>query len=278
MIQEIDDLRGFLESAENLPEVVIVGLDLWWFNAARKAPGGLTRAAAFEAATDWQAHLKAIRRLKSRKVIRPAWNAFSRSSDHIGVEARATGMGFRWDGSIQYSVPVPKDWSSWTFVDRERPPVVERILGEDGVFVPCPGISREQISVLDDCLDRLSAKGVLVLGFLPPFSSEAAALLASSPGQSNLWNEAHVQLAQAFERKGQPFVDASLTAKLGLDDRHLIDGMHPGETFHLHLLLKFLEDPRVQSRFSSSRERLAALARAPETNPWYPRYPGQAGD
>ncbi|MGZ8899928.1 MAG: hypothetical protein ACXW3Z_07520 [Limisphaerales bacterium] len=275
MIQGLKDLEAFVETKErHLPEVLVLGVDLWWFSA-RHLPGtDMKSGVEYDAATDWQAHLKAARRFKSSKVYKPALRSWSAKNENIGVEARNSSAGFRSDGSMKYHFAMPTSEEEWAFVDREKPPIPERIKNGEAPFAASSGMDAERVKRFEACLAELTKRGVMVLGFLPPFSAEAAALMESHPGQTKLWHEGRTMIPEMFARQGQVLVDSSSTASLGLDDRYLIDGIHAAETFQVHLLRKFLEKPRVKEKFPKLGAELEKIIAAPGTNPWYGDYGG----
>jgi hypothetical protein len=133
-------------------------------------------------------------------------------------------------------------------------------------------MARDRLELLEKCLEEFNAKNVLVLGFLPPFSSESGALLQASATHSNLWNQVRSEVPKIFREKNLPFVDASMVNELGLNDAYMIDGIHAAETFHLRLLLKFLSDARVEKAFPNLAAIISASLNSPATNPWRPDY------
>jgi len=126
--------------------------------------------------------------------------------------------------------------------------------------------------LLAKCLDALQSKNVFVVGFLPPFSSESAALLQASAAQSNLWNEARTAIPIIFADRSRTFIDASILKDFAADDSIMIDGVHAAETFHLTLLERFLSNARVAKAFPGLRDTIQAALKSPATNPWYPDY------
>jgi hypothetical protein len=274
MIQNLRDLKAFTENLGKIttPEVVLLGVDIWWLSGAHSMANGLEPGIAYEAATDWQAHLKAVRRFKSKRTLKPAFKSMFAKNGNIGIEARNANVGFRRDGSMQYAFAIPRTAAEWKFVDRERPPVLERIRNGESPFRPNAGVARERATLLEECVAELARKNVMVLGFFPPFSAEAAAMMESTPGQAALWKEAHELVPTIFDKHGQVFVNGSTTARLGLDDRYLIDGMHGAETLQAHLLLKFLESPRVAEKFPGLADYLKRSISDTATNPWLPKY------
>ncbi len=273
MIQDLSDLKQFTRqlNSSNTPKILLLGLDLWWFNGNKPELQAFDAGVARDAARDWPEHARLLRRFKSAKTRQSILNALHARNEHIGIEAREALAGFRRDGSMQYHFAPPQE-TGWKFVDREKPPIAERIRKGSPPFAPAVGLSAERLASLAQCLNSLTNKNVLVLGFLPPFSSEAALLLQTSPGHSNLWIETRRQLPKLFEQRGLPFVDASLLADLNSNDSCMIDGMHAAETFHLTLLDRLLDAPRAARSFPGLRERIRSSLRSPLSNPWHPDY------
>lgn len=280
MIQDLSDLLSFVNSLTNRqPEVVILGLDLWWFNESLSLGHGLRDRSGYDAATDWQAHVKALRRLKSSRTRKPLLQAMRVDNQNVGMEARISGAGFRPDGSMQYNLPLPTNAAGWAFVDREKPPVSHRITNCISQFPAQRGSAKDRLATLESALDALASKGVLVAGFLPPFSAESARLLEQMPEHRELWTEVRTLVPKLFAERKLPFVDASLTADLSLSDSCLIDGMHGGETLHLHLLRAWLRFDSFRQKFPGLDAMLERVLASPQTNPWVPDYTaGGAGE
>ena len=133
-------------------------------------------------------------------------------------------------------------------------------------------MSSERAEQLNKCLEELARKNVLVLGFFPPFSTEAASLMESHPGQATLWKEARQHVPKLFAANGLAFIDASTTGTLGLDDRYLIDGIHAAETFHLQLLQRFLQTPEFSQALPELSTYLTRVLQSVKTNPWHPDF------
>lgn len=265
LIQDLSDLQTLAEGLKDPPEIIILGIDFWWFNGNKPLANGLALGRAREAALDWQEHVRVLRKFKSSKARKPAWAAWRARSEDIGIEARTAGVGFRGDGSMRYNFPEPD--AEWKFVDHEKPPIAERIRNSSAQFTPSSGLSEERVQLLEKALETLVKRNVLVLGFLPPVSSEAGRLLDASAVHSELWRKVRVRIPQVFRSVGMPFVDASRT-----DDLLLVDGIHAAETFHLHLLKSFLENERVRQAFSGLDVLLSRSLASKKTNPWHPDY------
>lgn len=281
LVVNVEDLAAFVEGlpGELLPRVVLLGVDMWWLNAVKPAERHLSWAASEDGALDWRGHLFALRAILRR----PAqagrlWRALeAEDEDRIGIEARISGEGFRADGSLAGGRPAPRAPQAWGFVDRERPPIARQIRRGIGFFPVSDGVSPARLARLRDAVAALRDRGVLVVGFGPPVYSGAAELLEADPRHRRLWREYREHVPRVFEELGQPFVDASTPAVLGLDDRYMTDGFHAEETFHLHLLRRVLADGRAARALPAALAAVKQALASPGTNPWYADFPATAG-
>src|SRR5262249_35973079 len=150
-------------------------------------------------------------------------------------------------GSFKKYWPTPRSEDEWRFVDREMPPIIERVTTASENFRPANGLSSGRVALLDVVLARLQERRVLVIGYLPPFSSDVLAHLGSDPRHARIWSDFRRTIPDLFRRHGFPVIDASDTSSFGMDDRAMSDGMHAEETFHVCVLKTLLADPRVRA-------------------------------
>jgi hypothetical protein len=84
-------------------------------------------------------------------------------------------------------------------------------------------------------------------------------LLETDPRHRRFWFQYRERLERTFDELGLPYVDASSPGRMGLDDRYMIDGIHGGETLHVHVLRRMLRDPRVAEALPEAAGVLDAL-------------------
>jgi len=271
LIDQIEDLDDFLELfRNNLPKVIILGIDPWILNEQRHSTRRLATSLEPDAALDWKGHLAILRHLRGRDLGRLWTAAIRRPPERIGAAATMNNEGYRWDGSFATHLSI--DGTNWAFRDRESPPVPERIRKAKQRFEATPHASQVYLARLARDLRLLKNSGVTVIGFLPPFSSEANRLLSTLPDQEQFWSEYKAASKELFQNLSMPFFDATDLSTLGLDDRYMFDGMHAEETFHLHLLRRLLKDPAVQAALPNTSARVEAALSDPATNFYYPRF------
>jgi hypothetical protein len=274
LIQNLGDLKGFVEALppEDSPRVILLGLDLWWFNPSQPMVEGFSSGVKEDPANNWQEHVRLWRKFKRKRAWRSVFEAALAKNPNIGIEARNQRAGFRSDGSMEYNFRIPQTLREWEFVDREKPPIAGRIRRGMSPFPPSHGISDERLALLDECLKELSGRGVLVAGILPPFSSESLNLLMQKPEHAELWNQFDQRVPEIFEKYKQPLVDGSNLTSLGLNDSYLLDGIHGAETYQLQILLRMLDDPRVERELDGLKSSVEAALHSKASNAWQPDY------
>jgi hypothetical protein len=270
-VRDVNDLCETLPSSRT-PEVLLLGLDLWWFNAGVPPAYELRSEVDKAGWPTFEQHVLALRWLFTHpsSLAREAVSLTRRSDRNLGINARENGGGFRADGSFRARWPTPRSDAEWRFVDRETPPIIERVRTASANFPPAAAVSPQRLALLDRALTCFDARGVLVVGYLPPFSSEVVAALHSDQRHSRFWLEFTRTMPDVFRAHDFPLVDASELAAFGMDDRAMSDGMHAEETFHVHLLKGLLRDPRVRARVPGAERVLDAALASPSTNYWQP--------
>jgi hypothetical protein len=115
------------------------------------------------------------------------------------------------------------------FVDREEPPVIERIRKGTHQFAGRPVLDPVRLDRLVSALAALDDRGIEVVAWLPTFSDESARALEESPELSSWWRDYRVLVPSTLAEKGIACVPHLTPSALGLDDRYLFDGYHPSE-------------------------------------------------
>ena len=257
--------------ASRAPDVLLLGIDLWWLND-HVAP-----VYRFESeiskGTGVDEHVVAMRWLitEPRSFASQALSIVrGGNASAIGISARERGGGFRPDGSFKSRVPAPRSEREWRFVDRESPPIVDRVRSASANFPPADRVSAERLALLDVALARFQQQHVAVVGYLPPFASEVVAQLRTDPRHSRFWTDFRRTMPEVFRRHGFPVIDASEPSAFGMDDRAMSDGEHAEETFHVHVLKALLRDERLLEILPGARTVLERAIASPRTNYWEP--------
>jgi hypothetical protein len=271
MVNSLSDLRAFCfaRPPSPVPATLILGIDLWWLNAQVQPVYQFEREIERDRTWTFDQHIVGLRWL----IVRPSVLARElgslatrRQPDAIGLGAREGRGGFRPDGSFATAVPVPQPGDP--FVDREDPPIIERVRTATANFVPTDHLSPERLAMLASVLDEYQRQHRLVIGYLPPFSTAVAQQLASDPRQAVFYGEFRQVVPALFAAHAFPVVDASDTRALGMDDRGMSDGFHGEETLHARVVRLMLRDPRVWQAFPDADAVIARALESPRTNAW----------
>jgi hypothetical protein len=273
MVNGLRDLHDFalLLPGSRTPRVLLVGVDLWWFNPRVPPAFDFASEAAKDAAASFDAHVVGLRWLiRHPGTFADEAISIARSSrpEAIGIGARTTGGGFRPDGSFKSPLPAPRSEREWAYVDREVPPIIERVRNAVANFPAASSLAADRLALLDLVLARYRQKRVFVIGYLPPFSSEVLTQLETDGRHSHLWSAFRQRMPEMFAAHGFPLIDASDAASIGMDDRALSDGFHGEETFQVHVLKALLQDERIRAVLPGAEAALDRALASPRTNYW----------
>lgn len=288
MIQHVRDFEQFVEilPADTRIACVILGVEYSWFNDCAAIVAERTRVLAksirSDEGLDGFAHghvfQQVLRNGLTSDLSRPSWAVLAgawRGGDAAAVNAwgfmaRNRHAGFRPDGSFEYGLSAPGDW---TFQDREHPTVIERIKTGTRGFEPMVALSEDRVERFLACVRALKARGITVLCFAPPYPSAAIAALEASPDQRGGWRQYREELPARIRGAGAVYVDASTPGALGMDDRCMRDGLHAMETFHARILVALAGQPGADPA-GLDPAFLRRLIDDPRSNPWFPNYGG----
>lgn len=232
---------------EYSPEVVIIGLDMWWFN-----PKYNMKAWNFPYNYNNLNHRSYLYGEVFRQYLFPSGKIkyldFSISKSYAakrndrltqqhpttGIVAWQLGDGFRPDGSYQYGKRLagiePIDS---TFADTKN-----RIAKSKSRFVASQDISAQNLAEFEQMIQKLLAKNIKIVLFLAPFPAEIYSILTTDPGQKKffkLFRQETYLLAQKYNLQ---FFDFSNFASVESTDNEAFDGFHGSEKTYARLTLK----------------------------------------
>jgi hypothetical protein len=284
MIHSIEDVCDFFDRLpqEATPRVVILGVDFWWLNANEKKP--LARFDSFKVGVEtegtfsWQGHGNAIATYlrKPALLMDTARHTLGKNRDPnaLGLQARLHRQGFRIDGSKRFDLKVPTTPQGWS----ERLPaenvVTRDILSGRYPFSATEGVSPTLREQLRAAVLKMKARGISVIGYNPPVISAWARVASTAPGQQEYWKQYHGQVPALFHSLNIPFFDIATPQQLGLDERYMRDAYHAYDTFDLHVLRYFCQDPQIQALFPDVANIAKEALASPRTNSLYLDLPG----
>ena len=267
----------FTENKFSLPRVLIVGIDPWWIKkrpAPEIANRWKDRSERIASTTAASAHVDAIRRFCSN--FRVPWPVLWRSAamkdslygyNAIGLGA-LSGNGYLADGSVLQSDYILDYIKTGRYVDREVPPVIERIRRRTHQFGATTGVDWTEVDRIIKALSALKSRGVEVYAFLPPFSIEADQELQKTSGLDTWYAEYREKVPLRLNAAGIVCVDLRSPATYGLADDYMIDGFHPGDVLMTYILEELVRRAAPHSVLSSVKvEQLRQLREGPGVIP-----------
>ncbi len=229
-MQSLAEGRVFMDEAlaSGAPEMVILGLDYWWFNPNS---GILDVYRSDDAKYESYTYVVAAsvgflpRLLVNSFRLRPLPAPFTRDGA-VGARAHEFADGFRLDGSYNaggYYAGTIRDART---TDPDYSFTLGRVRSENHPFEGGDEVSGEAVAQYEALLDMLKARGVSVSVFMPPFAPEVADALAST-GRHGVLERVRSIVKQITVARGIPFHD--FTTVPFSDRRCYEDGFHANQ-------------------------------------------------
>jgi hypothetical protein len=256
MLQNAFDLKWLANAFEKrnlpIPKVIIVGIDPWWLRANRGLRTWLTDE---DEAFSFVGHLEAMRGIGKHWGIGDLIDSLTLPSKSpyfnypaIGSVASKHGNGFRKDGSRQYSPKILLDYlKNPRYVDREDPPVVERIHRLSNQFTVPVILDNKRVQVILKSLLMMQKAGIEVYAFMPPFSSRVFKALDESVELRNWWQYYKNDFPNLLKKHGIKVIPVAQPAFLGLSDSYMIDGFHSSEVYMAYVIKTVIENANSSS-------------------------------
>lgn len=165
----------------------------------------------------------------------------------FGLNALMSGSGFRNDGSYQYGVSA-RDRVNPRSEDFQFKETMSRIERACCRFEQSADVSEKALADLDALLERSSAEGIRVVGFLPPYPHEVLEKMKSSGNSYAYISKLDDAIRPLFEKRGLPFFDFTDLRSTGASDGEYIDGLHASEKAYVRIWIQMAEkDPALDA-------------------------------
>lgn len=239
-MNSINEGLSFLREAlsQSKPEIVILGLDYWWFNSNAiepslivKPPPQLSHAISLRSYLLpykwlWQNKISLTQYLKG---INPFYPLLINEEQGIGVDGIFYRNGFAQDGSYVYTKTV---------IGREKNIDDEfalsfRSMAENGPrFEYGEKVSPLHFNQFLEIIKLLNDKQVKFYVFIAPLAPSIAHKMDEYQKEYAFIADLHVQLTNA----GIPFADFHHAEQLAATDCEFIDGIHGGDLVYAKIL------------------------------------------
>ncbi len=225
----------------HVPEVVILGLDFWWFMpkwnpdpfAEEPPTSGSYTYSVSTLKKPWTWLLDGKIGLSDffAPLLTLAGSGFR--SDRFGVMAQTTDDGFASDGSWYYTAETTGQKKPFDYAFRDTLKQVNygiKAFYHAGSDEPAP--STRHLDALAEIFCRLRTRGVRVYCFIPPLAETVYSAIrdrkAAYPHLFELFN--------ALRERGIDVLDLTNPRTLGANDCEFVDGFHGGEICYLRVL------------------------------------------
>ncbi len=222
----IGSMRQFLEQLTQLPRVLLLDVDPWWFREDARV----------------QPEPDFFRSPSQMQILDFAWRngiycgtqrwLLSASSNLIGADARMQGSGLRPDGSFS----ARQRWldSVPNLLESELKNLQEGT--EEEFRAGSPSLSLDSIGELQRLLNYCSAHRILVIGYLSTYHPVLYEALRHDPRMSYLWRVAPT-LAPQFQEAGALLFDFQDPAGIGCRAVEYLDALHESEVCTAKVLI-----------------------------------------
>lgn len=218
---------------EHKPEVMLLGLDFWWFTPKWEAnpwlinpPSSGSYTWTFDALKkpyEWVLTGK----ISPRTFMAPFLGEFR--PDRFGIMAQRGNDGFGSDGSWYYTSQVTGTEKPFDFQFSDT---LKEVSHGIKAFAPAPALSQEHLDVFAEIYCSLRAKGIQVFVFIPPLSSKVLTEMYKKEDQyPQLFT-----LREALQQRGIDVVDFSNAQGFGSTDCEFVDGFHGGQVTYARML------------------------------------------
>ena len=238
----LPQLIEFYQRLESLPAIVILGADLFWFNAQVEQESRATRARNVEAGLEGirLATIETVHKLLGGEL---ALADMIRRRDPvyghpvIGLKALEISFGFRADGSLQRGLLVANPALRAERVERD----IQRFAGLGFSYTAGDQLNKATLELLAGFLDQLDSDGVEALGVTTPYHYEIYERMRTS-GAYSYMEKAVLRLEALFSLHKFPYYFFDDMRAWGAAYEEWYDGHHSAESNSLRMILAMVED------------------------------------
>ena len=234
-----------------VPQIVILGIDLWWLNPKVDHRSHLEEREKIYNSKSMQ-YFQLFSYLKDDTDMRMVLFNTSTIKDrdylgnriNVGLSAAVKSNGFRLsDGSYQEGEIIAQNPS----LETKLSDIYQRMDKGNRFFNWNQDIDYDELKKLKQLIQDMKSNGVHVVVFLPPFPNEIYSAMCHDEHYSTFLSEFEKSLEDLCTEEEVYFADCSNLAWLGASDNECIDGFHGSETAYARVIYKMLEDEKLSN-------------------------------
>jgi hypothetical protein len=245
-MNHLNEGRMFLERMVRVqrPEVLILGLDFWWFNDNFSQPSSYAYHENSGRVMTWEKIIGPFRLMKEKKISVRTYrdillgrrhNNGIAGHENMGLRAISHSDGFRKDGSYLYARTVfgfdPK------YEDINFGNTLSRIRKGTDRFEYGNELSAERIREFEEILEICRKNNIKVVIILPPIA-EAVSIAMDEMKERYSYIPKFREYAMSLPYEVYDFTNIR---DAGSDDCECIDGFHGGDVTYQKMLLKIIK-------------------------------------
>lgn len=268
-VSRVEHLEQFVDMIpeEQTPEVIILGLDQFFFNPNWHSPDSeALPESSVHIANNGSRPMQLVQGSYSKiytdyfRDKKYALGDILSNKQHIGLNAIVNENGFRNDGSYYYGMTIkhPEKASDYQFKD-----TLSRIAAGEKRFEYGQEVSEISIGKLRGFLEECRRRNIYLVTFLPPYAHSAYEKMMSMEDSYLYLKKLEPSLSSIFSEYGYSLYNFSDVTWTGSNDAEMIDGFHGSEKTCLDLYIKVLEDHTKLQNYSN----ISKLKRLRENDP-----------
>lgn len=239
----------FLQEMKKIhkPEIIILGLDFWWFNEKFYQPK------VFDQQEKKEIDIKSKINQTLSMVIKGeiSFDIFEyilkdtndiTSYQNMGLRSLKYSNGFRKDGSYQYSNFILGDEKN---SDIKFSNTYDRINNGNSRFEYANHVSKERVEIFDEIIKFAKDNDIKLILFIPPLANEVVEKMSSLGDKYNYVSEFR-KLVKDTDIENYDFYDMRDYYK---DSCEFVDGFHGGDVTYQRILKKMYDQNSSLSKY-----------------------------
>lgn len=224
-----------LENLENLPQVIILGVDQWIFNDNWNKP---YEATSFSQLVESDIDEAAIVKTMMLDYAEGKWEfkQVLNGEHNLGLSGVVKGKGYRKDGSYSYADVYRDVKNSSDYGFRGTLQSIEK--GTDR-FQYADELDVTTIRYFEQLLAYCYEKDIKVIAFTPPFAPTVCKAMDNE--NYDYMKQIAPTVQVICEQYGYEFYDFTDVSKLGCTDDYFVDGFHGGDIAYGMMVLEMCE-------------------------------------
>ncbi|MBU1036474.1 hypothetical protein KKF32_00380 [Patescibacteria group bacterium] len=245
IIYNVGDMLDFINNlpVDKTPEMMILNVDFYWFGDKREVTRSISKALSEgDTVNKWESHLYANKYLLSnllqkRNIFSEIIKGREKFEGLISIGFQALdGNGFRHDGSYQYGLYLSELRKNLEYYDRKS--YLFRIENGISPFIRNSVYDSGKVEILEEFLKICKSRGIKVIAFAPPMSTEIYEAVNESIYHKDLINNFRSNIGSIFAKYDYNYYDFTELRAFNLTDLYMFDGLHSTETAMAKILLE----------------------------------------